>query len=318
MDLSNFTIPPDLFYSKKPDELWKPNRIKEVSPKQITKSIKKIKKVLIRRKPLKLKTPVLGRIGKFMRYVKKKKPLGVLKEKSGNILPSNDNKQLKNNNNNLVKSIGHLTQQEERAMLNDIREKEEAIKKRMFTSEIVAKKRFKGSSFKFFKSKNDRDEEEETQSDESEDLVSEIRDFSEKEDSPNNSIVVVAEIHKEPAGKILDTTPFEDDKDESDIEETTTAIESLLKNLDYNKDLENIETSAEPQKEGSLDDLINTLESGVNECQEVDNKSDKKEVKHKQKFLGLGENQLQIDAGQKKFGLVECKDCGFSYNVSGV
>lgn len=34
------------------------------------------------------------------------------------------------------------------------------------------------------------------------------------------------------------------------------------------------------------------------------------------KIFGFGQNQLQIDAGQKKFGIIECKDCGLNYNVS--
>jgi N-acetyltransferase len=34
------------------------------------------------------------------------------------------------------------------------------------------------------------------------------------------------------------------------------------------------------------------------------------------KFFGFGHNQLQIDAGQKKFGITECKDCGLNYNTN--
>lgn len=377
MDLSNFTIPPNLFYSNAPAETWKPMR--KTAPVESTKKFKTIgrKHRDVRRKT-KSVTPALGRIGKVKRSIikkilmKKKLHERALKEKSENV----DNRQLmkkedfKNNNNKA--SGSHLTQlstkQNDRILLKEIKDKEDAIKKRLFSDEFFSRKRIKGSSFKFFKTKNARDEDESSHSDHSDDLVPEIKDYSDKQTSPNKSFVVVAEVHNEPRKTlkdIIDPAAFDEEETELDIEDTTTiAIESLLKNFDCTDDPV---VSAKPSMTSDLDELIETLEapsadqietvesSQARERKTLDvpsidkvegatteimetfeepsamdtieietlkvSQADKKVSqepmkKPKLKFMGLGDKQLQIDAGQKKFGLVECKECGFSYNVS--
>lgn len=324
MDLSNLTIPPDLFYSKAPDEIWKPKRMKNITPAEITKNfIFNSCKKQAKHRTTKPKAPMLGRIGKLsakrsklLKKILKKKSQGrALQEKTGNIIPDNSGqliqKEVKKDDPKRTLLAKLTTQQEERELRKAIKEKEEAIKKRMFSDENFSRKRLKGSSFKFFKTKNDREDDESSQSDQSDDLVPEIRDYSETLSSLS-SLVVTAEVHKVPIESVIDETAFEDEEDdaEPDIVGTTIAIESLLKDLDQVDDLNEIEQ----QETSTLDELIGTLEGPT-----ADKTTDKpvpKQAAQKQKFMGLGSNQLQIDAGQKKFGLVECKDCRFSYNVS--
>jgi hypothetical protein len=280
MNLDNLTIPPELFYSKTTNEkTWKPKTLTKI-PIQIVKDFKS--KIGHTKRKFKVNGghhggPELGRIGKIKRKIlrkKKTKTSGVLKEKKS------ENSMIDNNSSFRVR-----TKQEEREILKEIKAKEESIKKRLYNVDENLKKktRARGSSFKFFKSKNSQDEA--SSSDESDDLVPEIRDFN---------VTIQAEIHEPPQESF---EAFEDDVD-PDLDGTTLVIESLLKNLAKTprKEPESIET---------LDSLIGTLEGTAIEAP----------AKPKPKFMGLGENQLQIDAGQKKFGLVECKECGFSYNV---
>lgn len=296
MDLSNLTIPPELFYSRTLTNSWKPKAIVKISPAEITKKLKKSRIALHKRKTYrKPRAPELGRIGKGKRSLIKKKKKKVLKSNKEDV---------KENPNNI--SIKRTSQQEERKILNEIKLKEEAIKNRIFsTSSISFSKhtRPKGSSFKFFKSKNDRDERE-SSSDESDDLVPEIRDYS---DVPLKNI---QEAHHKPKF-IIDEAPFEAEE-ETELDVTTKTIESLLQDLDdvADKATETSEVKNAPEAMESLDGLIETLEG------KTPKPSEKKVVEKKKKFMGFGNNQLQIDAGQSKFGLVECKDCGFSYNVS--
>lgn len=313
MDFNNFTIPPELFYSKSPSETKKPRCLSKIEPKDITKAIKpetkENKRVLTKtqtiKKRLKRRVPELGRIQKIKRALIKKKVLkksgtGLktsgtgLKEKSENVILHPNvisDHNLNNNNSLLVK----LTKQDERAMLKEIRQKEDEIKKRLFGSESLPKKRFRGSNFKFFKSKNVHEDKQEAP-DDTEELVPEIRDYS------------TEKVAQQPeTNKIIIEETFEDDGD-TELDATTVVIESLLQNLE---EPVTDEAAGSSINNGSLDELIMTLE-GKHE----DNKTSPTITKQKQKFLGLGENQLQIDAGQKKFGFVECKECGFSYNVS--
>lgn len=62
-----------------------------------------------------------------------------------------------------------------------------------------------------------------------------------------------------------------------------------------------------------MDALINILEG--NEESPPSTKASVTGVKQK-KWLGMGNNQLQIDAGQDKFGIVECTECQFQYNTN--
>lgn len=317
MDLTNFTIPPDLFYSKSTSDAWKLKKLEKITPTKITSSVKNsvkraAEKVTKRVKhsyksKFKRNAPELGRVGKINRTLIKKKllkkKLNVLKENAGNIIlhPNGilDDHQPKgslNNNNTLIVKLS--TQQEERRLQKEIKQKEEAIKSRLYNIENFKPKRVKGSSFKFFKSKNEREEGDSSfDYEDDDDLVPEIRDFS----SMTPQFVKV-DVHDKPASKILiDPVAFEDE--DVELEGTTIAIESLLKNLDQSECEPLIPQTVSST---SLDALIDTLEG----------KPEKPANKPKMKLMGFGKNQLQIDAGQKNFGLVECKDCGFSYNVS--
>lgn len=318
MDLSKFTIPPELFYSKSPSDIWKPPKSAvKVTPVQISKKLKKneaTKRVPLhrvshqRKKYSTTSVPQLGRIGKLSRSFIKKKLLkkklssGVLKE-SGNVLKFSP----KNLNSNSLKLP---TKKEERIFLKETQEKEQSNQKRLFSIQNYSRKRFKGSSFKFFKSKNGRESEDET-SEENDDLVPEIRDFSDNQSTPK------ADVFKPNSTAILlDPAPFEAE-DEVELEKTTVVIESLLKELDETDEIENAPQNESENSELTLDSLIATLEGSPNtlsKYQEV--KAVATDQKRKNKKMGFGENQLQIDAGQKKFGFVECKECGFSYNVS--
>jgi len=83
-------------------------------------------------------------------------------------------------------------------------------------------------------------------------------------------------------------------------------IESLLENLEEDETpIDPIKLRSSPSLT-SIDNLIYTLEK----------KPSEESIPARKKFMGVGDNQLQIDAGQKKFGLVECKECGFQYNAS--
>lgn len=286
MDISNLTIPPDLFYSKNPSETWKPRCLSKITPTQVRKEV--AKKPLKKRKVFKkFNGPQLGRIEKVHnKFIKKKlikKKLGVLKEI----------KQISNNN--VVKLP---TKKEETKLQKAIKAKEEEIKKRLYIDEnrVVKAKRRKGSGFKFFKSKNGQEEEEKEPEESDDDLVPEIRDYT-PPSSADTSRIVQKNLEKT-KNFVVDPEAFEDD---AEPEIDGTIIESLLQNLE--------ET---PVKQAfTLDSLIGTLEGTGSEEAEKEQKK-----QPKPKFMGFGDNQLQIDAGQTKFGLVECKECGFSYNVS--
>lgn len=310
MDLSKLTIPPELFYSKAPSELWKPrSSLVKITPKEIKKEIsKKSPNVVHHRKVFNkarkgIHGPILGRVGKFKKLLIKKK---IIKKKPAGATSGKENAIINNNKIDLKPP----TKQEELAMLKEIKQKEKELQMKLFNNDSFKRKRAKGSSFKFFKSKNGRGEDESESFDVEGDLVAGICDYSDKE-SPNSSKQESPNSSKKESPPkltttaiLLDPAPFEDDA-EPDLDSTTKIIESLLQNLgDGDND-----TSAKVDSGSSmdLDCLIGTLE-GTKPVQQ--------EAKKKTKFMGLGENQLQIDAGQKKFGLVECKECGFSYNVS--
>lgn len=299
MDLSNLTIPADLFYSKSSNELRKPRSLMKVTPTQI-----KVKKVSIKRRIVQSRKnhpgPQLGRVGKLKHYVLQKL---LLKKQKAASLKQVGNKENKNVNVNKPIVVKPLTIQEERSLMREIREKEEVMVKQMFCENKFTRKRAKGSSFKFFKSKNVRDSEDETFSDESDELVPEIRDF-------NELSIVTAKPRTLPKTQsvLLDAIAFDDEVD-PDLANTTSVIESLLQNLDEGDSNMFAPSTTKTAVEASftLKGLIDTLEGKPEKS--------KQEVR-KSKFMGLGRNQLQIDAGQKKFGLVTCRDCGFSYNVS--
>lgn len=331
MDLNNLTIPPELFYSKSPSGTWKTSKsLVKITPVQIARQIaKKLKqtqakqkvslKVFHKRKKYKLSNvPELGRSGKIKRSLIKKKFLKkktttVLQEKTGNIL-SHENNQF--NNNVPVKPI---TKKDQEKILKEIKLKENSIQQRLFNNENHQRKRIKGSSFKFFKSKNIRESEGE-ESDENDELVPEIHDFADNtlklpQDNTKYYMPEVTSI----AMIIDDPAPF-DDEAEFELEKTTMVIECLLKELEA--DDKNAPVNEPATSAVSLESLIATLEGsptkGSSQKKIQEDKTVSDQVKRKTKLKGFGESQLQIDAGQKKFGFVECKECGFSYNVRGL
>lgn len=297
MDISNLTITPDLFYPKNTSDTWKPRCLSKVPSTQIPKkkleavNTKNVKK---RFKKLMSNGPMLGRIGKIRNMGLKKNMLKkkavVLKEMSGNVIG------LKKNNNN----VKAPTKQEEIKLLKHMKIMEKEAQERLFVDMNlnIKRKRSKGSSFKFFKSKNCQAEDEKESSLIDDDLVPEIQNYS-----PTSSAETSWKVQEKPR-LIIDPEDFEDDC-EPVID--GNVIESLLETL--NDTNTSFKTSKMSQKTSvfSLDSLIETLEA-------TGDKEAKK--KPKVKFLGFGNNQLQIDAGQKNFGFAECKDCGFSYNVS--
>ena len=305
MDISNLTIPPNLFYSKNPTETWKPRCLSKITPIQISEATKKIQsktsvKIVKKRKVFKrFSGPQLGRIDKVRKaFVKKKliqKKTGILQEKSAD------------NNNIATKNIAKLpTKKEEIQLQKEIKLKDQEILKRIYVDENskVKAKRRKASGFKFFKSKNSEDAEEEHSLEEREnELVPEIRDFTPTSSADTS---LASEKKTENISNLV-VEAFEDD---AEPVFDGTIIESLLQNLDEDEG-ETEEEQTKSEAEYTLDSLIGTLEG-------VEDEEPKIEVKKKLKvkLMGLGNNQLQIDAGQSKFGLVECKECGFSYNVS--
>lgn len=310
MDLNNLTISPDLFYSKSPNELWKPRSLQKITPVQITKSVKKTKdrQIVPRRKvhkKTKSKTisPQLGRLGKLKRFSMKKltKKKLYLGKSSKAVLVNKENKNLSNE----VHTVKPMTIQQQKVMTKVVQRQEEEIsKKRYFQPpKTITPKRAKGSSYKLFKSKNVREETDSTSESEDE-LVPEIRDYSEQSGA---SVGQPSPPSKPTASLLIDPVPFDDEDVEHELV-STNVIESLLQNLD-GEDEDSSSESPKAKEVSSLDGLIDTLEGNI-----VEKDTDK--VKKKTKFFGMGANQMQIDAGQKKFGLVECKECGFSYNVS--
>lgn len=299
MDLSELTIPPELFYSKTLTNAWKPKAFPRITPTEITKALKKSRNVTQRRKNTrKARAPILGRIGNI-KPIKKKK---FVKKKSH--IQAKSDEILDKENVNKTVSINRTSVQNERTLLKEIKEKEEVLRKRMFSSNSVKRKRSKGSSFKFFKSKNDRES-----SSESDDLLSDIQDYSDDSfvTSNTSSGAVQSSISILP-----DEAPFEGDEDE-ELDGTVKAIESLLKGLDTadNETANDKVTATKNDYESPSLTQDGLIDTPGGETPEIS-----KKVEIKKKFMGFGSNQLQIDAGQKKFGLVECKDCGFSYNVS--
>jgi hypothetical protein len=293
MDINSLTISPDLFYSKNPTETWKPrclskitpNILTEISKNKPTKSSKNTDKKVVKRKVFKkFKGPQLGRIEKVRNSFVKRKL--IKKTNVGGVLPQ------RYNNNNVVKPV---TKKEEIKLQKEIKAQEEEIQKRRYVDEnrVLKAKRRKGSGFKFFKSKNADGEQENESEDSDSELVPEIRDFTPTSSADTSRV-------EQTSNLVIDPEAFEDDLEP---ETDSSLIESLLHNLEKPE----YKTPQKEQEAFSLDSLIGTLEG---------NEAEEEKKQPKVKFLGFGSNQLQIDAGQSKFGLVECKECGFSYNVS--
>lgn len=310
MDLNSLTISPDLFYSKTSNELWKPRSLQKVTPVQITKTMKKTKasRFIPRRsghKKSKSKTtsPQLGRLGKLKRFRLKKltKKKLILGKSTKTAAANKENKDISNE----IQAAKPMTIQQQKIMTKTVQRQEEEIsKKRYFQPpKSITPKRAKGSSYKLFKSKNVR-EETDSSSESEDDLVPEIRDFS---DPSGTSVRQPSPPSKPSASILIDPLPFEDEEVEHELV-STNVIESLLQNLDGEEE-ENSPEATKASEVSSLDSLIDTLQGNTVE-------KSTETVKPKTKFMGLGKNQMQIDAGQKKFGLVDCKECGFSYNVS--
>jgi len=237
MDLNKLTIPPDLFYSKRPNDIWKPRKVlAKITPEQITKEFQKIPKAKVllnaanKGKKFRNMGPELGRIGKVRSSLMKKKLIkktNKLQEKSVNV----NTKELENNNDS-------TNRKKEQDLLKKIKENGEEIQKKFLSNENfspVRKRNTKRSSFKFFKTRNARESEEE--SDESDDLVQDIRDFASSSPEANKSFELSE------AGK----------------DEKANGIENLLKEFDYSDEDEG-PSRDKASTEMTLENLIATLE----------------------------------------------------------
>lgn len=91
-------------------------------------------------------------------------------------------------------------------------------------------------------------------------------------------------------------------------------IEALLENLESDDE----ESPMSPQNNINNKPNPTTIQNVIDDLESTPEKSDVETTinRSKSKYHGIGTNQMQIDAGQKNFGIKECKDCGFQYNVS--
>ena len=108
---------------------------------------------------------------------------------------------------------------------------------------------------------------------------------------------------------------FEDDM-EPEFNTDKVNIESLLEQLD-GEDSNGLSQNNEQPTPQTLDSVIDILQSvGIQQLSSpILNGVERVPIKSS-KFMGMGTRQLQLDAGQKKFGIVDCKECGLHYNVS--
>lgn len=177
VDMDNYTIPPELFYSKSLLDSCKRKPFKAFPSVPIvsTKKAPSPKRSAARSKRRRVNKhnscPELGRLGNVSRrIVKKKKPVKVLKLKTDNIQPE------KNNNVEVVKfdqplnpecmlelstsirpnNLNQSLLQKPKASKDEVKKMEELIKKRFYVDENYEPQRLKGKSFKFFKTKNTR------------------------------------------------------------------------------------------------------------------------------------------------------------------
>lgn len=112
---------------------------------------------------------------------------------------------------------------------------------------------------------------------------------------------------------------FEDDK-ESEFISDNANIESLLEQLDGEEPTQDsTQNCSEPRVLQTLDGVIDILQNvGIQKIASPISTVVGNVTSKPTKFLGIGTKQLQLDAGQKKFGIVDCKDCGLHYNVSAI
>lgn len=93
-------------------------------------------------------------------------------------------------------------------------------------------------------------------------------------------------------------------------------IEALLENLESDDE----EPPMTPRNNINVKPNSTTIQNVIDDLETTPEKSDVETTinRPKSKYIGIGNNQMQIDAGQKNFGIKECKDCGFQYNVSNI
>lgn len=94
----------------------------------------------------------------------------------------------------------------------------------------------------------------------------------------------------------------------------TVTIEALLEKLESDND----EPPMSPKTMTNIKSNSTTIQNVIDDLESTSDNNDSVQYtssRLKTKYLGIGSNQMQIDAGQKKFGITECKDCGFQYNV---
>ncbi|CAO1312383.1 unnamed protein product [Diamesa serratosioi] len=314
LDMDNYTIPPELFYSKSLMESCKRKSFKVFPSIPIIVTNKKAitpKRSAVRSNRRRVNKhsscPELGRLGNVSRrIVKKKKPVKVLKLKTDNIQPEN------NNTTEVSKTVDKLNPeclmpsslpqpcpQKSKASKDEVKKMEELIKKRFYVDENYEPQRLKGKSFKFFKTKNARPDESSEESED--DLVPEIRSYS-----PSNN-------------RCSESAAFPANSFEEELAPTESpgkvTIEALLENLESDDDETSMSSpiiTSTQSNSATIQNVIDDLESIPENNEIVQSTTNRL----KTKYLGIGSNQMQIDAGQKNFGITECKDCGFQYNTN--
>lgn len=164
VDMDNYTIPPELFYSKSVlESKRKPFKVfpsLPIASSKKTPSPKRSAARSIRRRVNKHNScPELGRLGNFSRrIVKKKKPMKVLKLKTNNIQSENNNDVEFTNIDPecIIVPSSEKPITKPKASKDEVKKMEELIKKRFYVDENYEPQRLKGKSFKFFKTKNAR------------------------------------------------------------------------------------------------------------------------------------------------------------------
>ncbi|CRL00587.1 CLUMA_CG013847, isoform A [Clunio marinus] len=248
MNIDNFTLPPELFYSKTPSTTWKPTSFAEIYSKmRMRKHFPKrnFKKPGEKKKHRDQNGPQLGRITNLKRTVLKKNlKKKVLQEKIGNqasnVLALNEiasdehSRQIVEKNYHIYKGTSKT---EESILLKQVRN-QEIMFRRLGRDDTFFKKFNENSSIKFFNSQNDGKE----------------------EDKSNQTITEVEQQKEQDSSKYKLVTAFEDDV-ETDVYGTSEAIDTLLQNLEDITETDTLKSIKSANS--SLDDLIGTLEGTI-------------------------------------------------------
>ena len=168
--MDNYTIPPELFYSKSLLDSCKRKTIKVypsipiVTTKKATTPKRSAARSIRRRVNKHSSCPELGKLGNISRrIVKKKKPVKVLKLKKDSTQSENNDTLEVSKNDEPLNPESLLSSKhpkpctlKTKASKDEVKKMEELIKKRFYVDENYEPQRLKGKSFKFFKTKNAR------------------------------------------------------------------------------------------------------------------------------------------------------------------